>query len=48
MLDAGYLDTHPKEKIVYLTADSENVLQTLEPGEVFIIGGLVDKNRYKV
>jgi tRNA (guanine9-N1)-methyltransferase len=33
---------------VYLTADSPNVLHTLEASKVYILGGLVDRNRYKV
>ncbi|CAA0815441.1 Unknown protein [Striga hermonthica] len=36
-----------KENLVYLTADSENVLDELDPKEVYIIGGLVDRNRWK-
>jgi tRNA (guanine9-N1)-methyltransferase len=32
---------------VYLTAESDTVIQTLSSDEVYIIGGLVDHNRIK-
>ncbi|KAF2400049.1 hypothetical protein EJ06DRAFT_44353 [Trichodelitschia bisporula] len=34
-------------EIIYLTAESSNVLTSLKPGGVYIIGGLVDRNRHK-
>ncbi|XP_057753767.1 tRNA (guanine(9)-N1)-methyltransferase [Arachis stenosperma] len=36
-----------KENLVYLTADSDTVLEELDLKKVYIIGGLVDRNRWK-
>lgn len=36
------------QELVYLSADSEEELTTLKENEVYIIGGLVDRNRHKV
>uniref|UniRef100_A0A1B0CQC6 tRNA (guanine(9)-N(1))-methyltransferase n=1 Tax=Lutzomyia longipalpis TaxID=7200 RepID=A0A1B0CQC6_LUTLO len=43
----SFLVLFPKEKIIYLTSDSDNVLEALEDDHVYIIGGLVDHNSQK-
>lgn len=37
-----------KENVVYLTADSTEELEELSEGKSYVIGGIVDHNRYKV
>lgn len=46
--EKGYLDVFPREDLVYLSSESENVIQTIEPNKMYIIGGLVDHNFHKV
>ena len=39
---ASYTDCYPKEKLVYLTPNSPNVMKEINPDDVYIIGGIVD------
>ncbi|XP_047338342.1 tRNA (guanine(9)-N1)-methyltransferase [Impatiens glandulifera] len=45
----SYIETFKDRKgdLVYLTADSETVLDVLDPTKIYIVGGLVDRNRWK-
>lgn len=43
----SYIDMFPKERLVYLTAESEESITELNEDDIYIIGGLVDHNRLK-
>ncbi|XP_054258153.1 tRNA methyltransferase 10 homolog A-like isoform X1 [Macrosteles quadrilineatus] len=45
--EANHLEVFSKEDLVYLTSDSDNVLSTLDHSKVYVIGALVDHNKYK-
>ncbi|CAK7899247.1 tRNA (guanine(9)-N1)-methyltransferase [[Candida] anglica] len=40
-------DPEERSKYVYLTADTDTILESLDEGHTYIIGGIVDKNRHK-
>ncbi|OAD58651.1 RNA (guanine-9-)-methyltransferase domain-containing protein 2 [Eufriesea mexicana] len=45
--EESYLNIYPKEKIIYLSSESENVITQLKHDYVYVIGGLVDHNSHK-
>ncbi|CAK1581975.1 unnamed protein product [Parnassius mnemosyne] len=42
-----YLDVFSKDKLVYLSSESDNIIETFEEDTYYIIGGLVDHNQHK-
>ncbi|KAI6200425.1 TRNA methyltransferase 10-like protein A [Aphelenchoides besseyi] len=40
------LELWPPEQLIYLTADSDNIIDKLDPHKVYVIGGLLDRNHY--
>uniref|UniRef100_A0A0A9XY78 tRNA (guanine(9)-N(1))-methyltransferase n=1 Tax=Lygus hesperus TaxID=30085 RepID=A0A0A9XY78_LYGHE len=45
--EKNYLEIFKKDELVYLSSDSENVIQQLKEDEIYIIGALVDHNSHK-
>ncbi|XP_033219135.1 tRNA methyltransferase 10 homolog A [Belonocnema kinseyi] len=43
----NYLNIYDKKRIIYLTSESDNVIETLDQEAVYVIGGLVDHNAQK-
>lgn len=42
--DRQHVDVFPHDQLVYLTADSRNVLRTFDHSKVYIIGAMVDRS----
>ncbi|EHB14878.1 Mitochondrial ribonuclease P protein 1 [Heterocephalus glaber] len=42
--EKSYVDLFPKNNIIYLTADSPNVMTTYKHDKIYIVGSFVDKN----
>lgn len=42
--EKSYLDLFPKDSIIYLTADSPNVMTNFKHDKIYIVGSFVDKN----
>ncbi|KAJ2952794.1 hypothetical protein O0L34_g7153 [Tuta absoluta] len=42
-----YIELFSKDKIVYLTSESDNVIEEFEEDTYYVIGGLVDHNQHK-
>ncbi|XP_043659147.1 tRNA methyltransferase 10 homolog A [Drosophila teissieri] len=45
--DRGHADVFDRSQLVYLTCESDRVLDKLQPGCTYVIGGLVDHNHFK-
>lgn len=45
--EEDYLQLFDPQSLVYLTGDSPNTLEDFDPKKVYIIGGIVDRNRFK-
>ncbi|KAM4808260.1 tRNA methyltransferase 10 homolog B [Rhinophrynus dorsalis] len=43
----SFLDIFPLENIIYLTPDSDNALEDIDPQKVYVLGGLVDESVQK-
>ncbi|XP_072943953.1 tRNA methyltransferase 10 homolog A isoform X1 [Epargyreus clarus] len=45
--EESYLNIFTKDQLVYLTSESDNIIETFEDNTFYIIGGLVDHNQHK-
>ncbi|NXK74300.1 TM10C methyltransferase, partial [Amazona guildingii] len=42
--DQCYTEVFPKDKLIYLTADSPRVMKTFDHNKIYIVGSMVDRN----
>ncbi|KAM9020001.1 tRNA methyltransferase 10 homolog C isoform 1-T4 [Ara ararauna] len=42
--DQCYTEVFPKDKLIYLTADSPKVMKTFDHNKIYIVGSMVDRN----
>ena len=47
-ISEDYVKLYPKTDLVYLIANSKEMVTSIEEGKVYIIGGIVDRNRHKL
>lgn len=45
--ERSWKEAFPLDRLVYLTADSPDTIETLDQDKIYIIGGIVDRNRHK-
>ncbi|XP_072667942.1 tRNA methyltransferase 10 homolog C isoform X2 [Canis lupus baileyi] len=45
--EKSYVDLFPKDSIIYLTADSPNVMTTFKHDKIYVVGSFVDKGTQK-
>eukprot|EP00939_MAST-03C_sp_MAST-3C-sp1_P002268 g2268.t1 len=42
-----YTEIFDRSELIYLTADSPNTIDSLDASKVYVVGGIVDRNRHK-
>ncbi|WAR30975.1 TM10B-like protein [Mya arenaria] len=42
--EKSHIELFPLERVVYLSPDSNNLLEDVDPGKIYVIGGLVDES----